>query len=340
MRRLVEDGVRRHVYPGATWAVGDAQGILDLGAAGTLSLQRCAARTRPATRYDVASLTKILATWTAVGALWDRGRIDLEAPLGGYWPRAAGYPVGNLTARELLSHTAGLPLRAQLKHRYGTDPAAVRSGILTEAVRRPPGEAVEYTDRAAMILGFLTEDLTGRRLDAQAGPLWRALGLTATGYGPLSPAARAGCAPTELDPETGLRPRGSVHDYSARILGASCGSAGVFSHAPDLGRFLRHLLAGGTDGAHPGVSPAWTRLSLQVHTGGLTPARGLLWHPAPGTSPERDDVWAHYGFTGTGIWLSPRLGRWAVLLTNKIYYSRERRPLTEIRDAFRELVFC
>ncbi|GAU69789.1 penicillin-binding protein [Streptomyces sp. NBRC 110611] len=67
----------------------------------------------------------------------------------------------------------------------------------------------------------------------------------------------------------------------------------------------------------------------------MTPERGLFWHPAPGTDPAADNIWVHYGFTGTGMWISPAKGRWAVLLTNKLYYTRDREPLTAVRNAFR-----
>jgi CubicO group peptidase (beta-lactamase class C family) len=90
--------------------------------------------------------------------------------------------------------------------------------------------------------------------------------------------------------------------------------------------------------AHAGFGPAWTAESLTVQTGALEPVRGLFWHPAPGTNTA-DDIWVHYGFTGTGVWISPRQRRWAVLLTNKLYYTRDRQPLTDIRNVFRGLAF-
>ncbi len=338
LRRVVEDGVGRGVYPGAAWAVGDASGVWALEATGRLGDLAGDAQTRPDTLFDVASLTKILTTWTAFGDLWQRGLVDLDAPLGTYWPDTTAAPVGRLTARHLLTHTAGLPLRAQLKRLYGKAPDAIRRGVLAEELAGRPGTAVEYTDRAALILGFLTEHLAGQRLDALAARLWDALGLDATRYGPLPLDAVANCAPTEFDPETGTRPRGSVHDFSARLLGGSCGSAGVFSTAADLGRFLRHVLGAPAEGGHPGVPAEWTRYSLRDHTGPLTPTRGLLWQLAPGTEPA-SGIWMHSGFTGTAMWLCPRLERWAVLLTNKVYYSRRRQPLAGIRDAFRALVF-
>ncbi|MER5883242.1 serine hydrolase domain-containing protein [Streptomyces sp. NPDC001941] len=340
VRRLVEQGVRERVYPGAVWAVGDASGTHASGTAGTLTGDPAGPPTLPGTAFDVASFTKVFATWSSVGALWEAGLLDPYAPLGTYWPAVAGRPVGGLTAHQLLTHTAGLPLRAQLKPLYGSDPAAVRRGVLSAALRRPPGEAVEYTDRAAIILGFLVEDLTGRPLGvcAEEGT-FLPLGMGSTRYGPLPFARRTRCAPTELDPETGRHAWGTVHDYSARVLGSSCGSAGLFSTADDVAAFLRHVL-GGTPGTAPaGFGPRWVTESLRVHTGALRPVRGLLWHLAPGTAPAAD-VWAHYGFTGTGMWVCPRKGRWALLLTNKLHFGRERGPMTGVRDRFRELAFA
>jgi CubicO group peptidase (beta-lactamase class C family) len=106
-----------------------------------------------------------------------------------------------------------------------------------------------------------------------------------------------------------------------------------------LATFLRYLIDPNRLNASPGFGTDWSKESLQIHTGELTPPRGLFWHPAPGTTPEADHVWVHYGFTGTGMWLSPRKDRWAALLTNKLYYSRDREPLTRVRNEFRSLAF-
>ncbi len=84
---------------------------------------------------------------------------------------------------------------------------------------------------------------------------------------------------------------------------------------------------------------AWIKDSLRLETGSLTPARGLFRYPAPGTDPT-EDTWVHYGFTGTGVWISPAQGRWAVLLTNKLRYNRVREPVAEIRNVFRAAAFA
>ncbi|MFI9115941.1 serine hydrolase domain-containing protein [Streptomyces venezuelae] len=333
--RLLSDTVRAGVCPGLVWAVGDARTTLSRGAVGVLDPARPAGPVRHDTLFDVASLTKILAVWAVTGTLVDAGKLDLAAPLGSYWPEAAGRPVAGVTAHHLLTHTAGMPLRANLRPLYGSDPQDIRDGVLAEPLRHRPGEAVAYTDRAALILGYLTEHLTRRPLARLAEErVWSPLGMTETRYGPLPAAARERCAPTEYDEESGRHLQGTVHDFSARALGGACGIAGVFTTAPDIGRFLRHLL----DPVPGTFSAAWTAASLRVHTGALVPPRGLFWHPAPYTDPA-DGVWAHFGFTGTGLWVSPARDRWAVLLTNRLYLTRDPGPLSRVRDVFRRLVF-
>ncbi|MEU9290517.1 serine hydrolase domain-containing protein [Streptomyces sp. NPDC048275] len=336
---LLNEGVRDKIYPGAVWAVGDATGTRAHGATGVLDPNEPNLPMQPATVFDAASLTKILAVWASIGALWEEGKLDLDSPLNTFWSEVDAHPLGAVTARHLLTHTAGVPLRAQLKNLYGTDPQDIRDGVLHEALHRPPGEAVEYTDRAALILGYLAEHLSGQRLDQLSTQRsWQPLGMDSTRFGPLSAEIAAQCAPTELDQETDTHLKGVAHDFSARLLGGVCGIAGAFTVLDDLAVFLRYMLDTSTSLGRAGFGPEWTRQSLTVQTGTLEPVRGLFWHPAPGTHPD-EDIWVHYGFTGTGMWISPHQGRWAVLLTNKLYYTRDRQPLTEIRNAFRGLAF-
>ncbi|MFC5665174.1 serine hydrolase domain-containing protein [Kitasatospora misakiensis] len=329
---LVQEGVARRTYPGAVWAAGDRTGSLAGGVCGTLD------GTEPmlaGTVFDIASLTKVTTVWAVLGCLRKAGRLPLDDSLGTFWTEVAGHPLGQVTARQLLTHSAGVPLRANLRNSYGSDEAAVRAGVLQEALHRPPGEAVEYTDRAALILGFLAEYLTGTTLDQLASQtVWKPLGMTETRFGPVPPDLVRRCAPTEVDETTGQALRGTAHDFSARLLGGVCGIAGVFSTIEDIALFATALL--NSDDAPFGAD--WVRESLRVQTGGLTPPRGLFWHPAPGTDPA-DDVWVHYGFTGTGLWISPQQGTWAALFTNKLFHTRDREPLTKVRNDFRAALF-
>nr|BFD83378.1 serine hydrolase domain-containing protein [Streptomyces sp. Xyl84] len=336
---LLDEGVRDKVYPGAVWALGDATGTLARGTTGVLDPDEPGVPMRTDTVFDAASLTKILAVWSSIGALWEDGTLDLDQPLGSFWQEVTGHPLGSVTARQLLTHTAGVPLRAQLKNLYGTDPYEIRRGVLQEQLHRTPGEAVEYTDRAALILGYLAEHLSGQPLDQLATTrTWLPLGMTSTRFGPLPASLATRCAPTELDQDTDTHLKGVAHDFSARLLYGVCGIAGAFTVLDDLAVFLQYMLAPAASQLRAGFGIEWINGSLAIETGQLQPARGLFWHPAPGTTIE-EDVWVHYGFTGTGMWISPTKDRWAVLLTNKLYYTRDRAPLTDVRNNFRELAF-
>jgi CubicO group peptidase (beta-lactamase class C family) len=336
--RLICDGLTSRVYPGAVWAAGDDQDVWLAGAVGVLDPAVPAQPTTTATVFDMASLTKILAVWAAAGTMRDSGLLRLDATLASLIPhRVGGYPLGQVTVRQLLTHTAGVPLRARLQELYGTDSNAIRDGVLHENLHRPPGQVVEYTDRAALILGYLIEELAGTTLASYANNrIWQPLGMTSTGFAPLPPATARLCAPTEYDEHTGRHLKGIPHDFSARLLGGACGIAGTFSTLADSTRFLQYML---TPGKNQCFSDAWGTESLTIHTGSLQPARGLFWHPAPGTSPD-EGIYAHYGFTGTALWISRTRQRWAVLLTNKLYYSRDREPINAIRNQFRELIFA
>jgi CubicO group peptidase (beta-lactamase class C family) len=158
--RLIGHGITDHIYPGAVWAIGDDQDTYLAGAAGVLDPVQPTQPTQPtATVFDMASLTKILAVWATTGTLWDNQQLSLDDTLAQLIPhRTADYPLGQVTVRQLLTHTAGVPPRARLQAMYGTDTAAIRDGVLHENLHRPPGQAVEYTDRAALILGLSSRD--------------------------------------------------------------------------------------------------------------------------------------------------------------------------------------
>ncbi|MFE4970883.1 serine hydrolase domain-containing protein [Kitasatospora sp. NPDC056651] len=334
--RLVGEGART-VGAGAVWAVGDADGTLGGGSHGVLGQGRYARlRPGPDTLYDLASLTKVVALWPCAGVLWQSGRLPLDEPLGRWWRPADGHPSAVVTVRQLLAHTAGMLPYTRFEQLYGRDLAAIRSGVVAAPLHRPPGTAVEYTDRAAVLLTHLVEDLGGGPLDELAARwAWRPFGMTDTRYGPLGAALAARTAPTEHEERAGAHLCGVVHDPSARLLGGVSGNAGAFATARDLARFLTALLD-----PPPGLpwGAPWIEESLREQTGGLAPARGLSWLYAPGTEPAEGTL-VHYGFTGTGFWISRRLGRWALLLTNKVHYDRDIRRLTELRNAFRRAVF-
>jgi len=331
---LVEAGVHDHIFPGAAWAMGTVDQHV-MGAAGRLTPDPASAAMQVNTLFDIASLTKIISVWSLTGQLVKQERLRLDSRLADLLPGTVGYALAPITIFQLLTHTAGLPLRARLRASYGEVYDDIVRGVLREPLEGTPGQAVEYTDRAALILGLVIERLLDMPLDvALAEYVLQPLGMAATGYGPVAPQYGQLVAPTEFCEQAGAHLAGVVHDFSTRLLGGVCGISGLFSNVPDLERFLRAMLA--PDGKI--FDADWVKASLTVRTGELQPSRGLFWHPAAGTGPQ-DDVWCHQGFTGTAMWISPRRGRYAVLLTNKLYYTREFDRINDIRRDFMRCAF-
>ncbi|MCC7596494.1 beta-lactamase family protein [Janthinobacterium sp. FW305-129] len=331
---LAEAGVQERIFPGAAWAVGGiGHGVA--GAAGRLTPGPDSAEMQIDTLFDIASLTKIISVWSLAGRLVKQERLGMDSRLADLLPGTHGYALAPVTIFQLLTHTAGLPLRARLRASYGEAYDDIVRGVLREPLEGKPGRAVEYTDRAALILGLVIERLLDMPLEqALAEHVLRPLGMAATGYGPLAPGRGRQVAPTEYCEQAGAHLAGVTHDFSTRLLGGVCGISGLFSNVPDLQRFLRAMLAQQGEVFNAG----WVRDSLTVQTGTLNPSRGLFWHPAAGTGPE-DDVWCHLGFTGTAMWISPRRGRYAVLLTNKLYYTRDFARINALRGDFMRCAF-
>ena len=332
IKTVIADAIAAELILGAVIGVGDAHSMT-FDALGLSDPQRRRSVTVD-TIFDCASLTKILATWAMIGRLWDAGGLSLDTTVSDVLKRVTGYPLETVTVRELLTHTAGLPTVTQLE-RYGVTRPDIEQGILQEDLKRPPGTAVEYTDRAAFILGFIIEELSGPLDKVCEEEIWQPLAMTDTHFGLASADARTRTAVTDIDAH-GHRLHGEVHDPSAQLLGGVCGSAGVFAAATDIAKFLRTVVAPSA-GAAP-WSDEWNQMSLCVQTGPLRPSRGLAWMVAPGTAAS-EGVFCHYGFTGPTIWVCRPLKRYVVLLMNKVTYEQGRNDLAEMRNKVRSLAF-
>ncbi len=277
----------------------------------------------PGTVYDVASLTKVLATWPLVGAAAP-DRFDLDAPVGDYLPAVeAGAPGGRVTLRQILAHTSGLRADTRLDQyrNIGTDLAELICG---EPLIAEPGAGHRYINRGFILAGLLLAETTGRRLDELATDLWHSLGMTGTAYGPLTRAAHV--APTEQRLAGAPRLWGLPHDDNAALLGGVAGHAGVFSTPADLATYATALLAGHRDQSPLGRWLADSMLPQSAIEPGLD--RGLAWILA-------DDarVAYHHGFTGTSLYLHPATGRYLAICTNAVYHHQDNRTrLAPLRD--------
>jgi len=332
--RAIAVGVTRHVYPGAVVVVGRLDAVLLSRGYGRLTWSSGAASPSPdSTLWDIASLTKVVATTGVAARLVDRGLLDLDAPVSRYLPAFADAPKAAVTVRMLLNHTSGLPPFIAL-WRVSVTPAASVASIAAEPLRRPPGTAAEYSDLNAILLGVILEQVGGASLDLLVRrEVIEPLGLTHTTFG-VEPSARGAAAPTTSQ---GQIRRGTVNDPNAAFLGGVAGHAGLFATAHDLARVARVWLGLGTLDGVTWVSAGTIRqFLLPSPTSGT---RLLGWdtpdvagpepssygrHPDPGT-------YGHTGWTGTQMWIDPARNVYVIFLTNRAYEPRVKETLQALR---------
>lgn len=283
----------------------------------------------PRTRYDAASLTKLMVTWPLVGRAVAEGRLALDTPVGAYLDTRRPLPGGSVTTRQILTHTSRLePVTALYRYHSAGEPVDLAEAILAEP-RDAPG--YRYIDRGFILLGLLLPRLFGRPLRRLAAELWRTMGLTDTAFGPLPP--DAGTAPTEVRLPGGPPTWGVVHDESAARLGGVAGHAGVFTTATDLARFAQAALAAWAGEPQGVPAPDFARRSIRpVLTVGPGRYQGLAWWV------DRRGVVHHSGFTGAMLACDPAGQRFAGFLTNAVHLGRCRDGLAAFRRDVRGLL--
>ena len=332
--RAVKLGVTRQVYPGAVVVVGRLDTMLLSRGYGRLTWSRKAATPSPdGTLWDVASLTKVVATTGVAARFVDRGILDLDAPVSRYLPACSEEEKTQVTVRTLLDHTSGMPAFLALWRVTASPGDAVRR-ICLEPLRRPPGTAAEYSDVNAILLGAILEQVGGAPLEVLVQrEVLEPLGLTHTSYG-VEPATRTLAAPTTSE---GRIRYGTVNDPNAAFLGGVAGHAGLFSTAPDLARVARAWLGQGTLDGVTWLSAGTVRRFLQ-----LSPSSGtrlLGWDTPDVTGPEPSSfgrhpdpgTYGHTGWTGTQMWMDPARDVYVIFLTNRAYEPRVKESLQALR---------
>lgn len=317
----VRDAVASSEIPGGVLVVGQGDQILHRKVLGWRATVPNPELMTADTIFDIASLTKVIATAPSVLRLWEMGKVDLNAPLGQYLKEFNTPAFQDVTVMRLLTHSAGmndLPSREAMAK--GFPEAAriqARAGLAVA-----PGATFLYSDTGFILLGELVRRVSGEPLDTFARKQFFApLGMRDTAFAP--PAAwRKRIAPTEAVNNQGPL-RGVVHDGNARMLHGIAGHAGMFSTASDLSRFCRMLLAGGQLGGRRYLKEATVRAMFTPHVIGES-TRGLGWDMA---SPYSRTLGAyfpmgsvgHTGFTGTAIWMDPATNVYMILLTNRVH---------------------
>jgi CubicO group peptidase (beta-lactamase class C family) len=317
---LMRREVAERAFPGAVLAAGIGPFRLALTGVGRLEWSPTSPPVSPdSTEYDLASLSKAVATTSAVLLLVQDGRIRLDDPVRRWLPEFYGRWKEEVTWRHLLTHTSGLPPAG---HMSGDTPAERLAGLMRTRLDTPPGTEVQYSDVGYIVLWAAAQRAAGEPLPRfLERRIWRPLGMRHTGY--LPGLGCTTCAPT-LMLSDGQPFRGKPSDPMARALGGIAGNAGLFSSATDLGRFAAMVASGGSlngvrifrDDIARGL------LTQQPHAG----RRTLGWdtfcpaEEAVASVPCRHPVaYGHFGWTGTSLWVDPARRLWVVLLANRSY---------------------
>lgn len=344
-RQVVSRAVAARVFPGAVVNVGSGTRTLWHEAFGALTFD--GAPVAKSTAFDLASLTKVVATTTVVMGHVGTGRLLLDGLVSAHLPEWRGADRDSVTIQDLLEHASGLPARL-----VDAPPASRREfehEICTLALEYPPRSRSIYSDLGFILLGLIVEDLAGRALSDQfqeirhglaaAEPELRVEPLTFE----LSGAARSQAAPTRAEPDDVRRGRtliGEVHDCYAAALGGVAGHAGLFGTAAGVAAFGRVVLRAARGEAD--VAPLWPSLVQHFFTRSIVPgsSRGLGWDTMLPTSScgtrMSSAAVGHAGYTGTSLWLDPLRDRYFVLLSNRSCGGGSLETMRDVRRAFHD----
>ena len=317
---ILQSAIARQLTPGAVCIVGHNGAVIYRRAYGFRAVNPILEPMTVDTVFDMASLTKVMATTGSIMRMVQLGQIKLNDPVAKYIPDFAQNGKEDVTIRQLLTHYSGLRADLDLRPQWtGLEEGYRRANA--EKLINPPGSTFLYSDINFIVLGELVQKVSGVPLDQYAEAfIFGPLGMKTTQFlPPMSLLART--APTLVNEKTGEVLRAVVHDPTARAMGGVAGHAGLFSTADDTAKFAQTMLNGG--------SPVWSKAIVEKMTTpqqppNLTVVRGLGWDIDSPFSSNRGDLlpvgsFGHTGFTGTSLWIDPTTNSYIVLLTNAVH---------------------
>lgn len=322
--RIMAHALDAHLLPGAVILIGHDDKVVFRKAYGERSLEPMRAPMTENTIFDMASMTKILATSTAAMELYQQGRFRLNDPVAKYLPQFAANGKQDITIRQLMTHYSGLPPDVDLTQPWSGKQAGLDLAFSAKP-DRPPGTKFRYSDINFIVMGALVEKLSGMTLDVYTAKyVFAPLGMNHTRF--LPPASwHSNIAPTQYDERHHML-LGEVHDPTARRMGGVAGHAGLFSTADDVALYAQGLLDQllGRSSNFP-----VNRLTLEKMTTPQQPAtgvslRGLGWDIESPFSGNRGELFpvgsfGHTGFTGISIWIDPWSDTYVIILSNRVH---------------------
>lgn len=317
---LVNEGLSQNKMPGAVVVVGRRGGVAFRKAYGFRQTIPQQVPMTLDTVFDLASLTKPIATATSAMVLVQQGKIDVNATVATYLPDFAANGKDKITVRHLLTHVGGLIADNSIKDYSGTPKQSI-ANIMALKPDAEPGQEFTYSDVGFIVLGEIVKKVSGKNVhEFSQETIYGPLGMSETGYLP-GDSLKARAAVTEQREDRWMQ--GEVHDPRAYALGGIAGHAGLFSTADDLSKYAVMMLNGGRLGDTEILNPATFELmttAVDVPRG----RRALGWDARTGYSSNRGDLMSSYafghgGFTGTGIWIDPATDLFVLFLSNRVH---------------------
>jgi serine-type D-Ala-D-Ala carboxypeptidase len=338
---ILRSGIDQRAFPGAAVAVTYQGKLVACKELGHFTYGRCSRSVKAYTIYDLASVTKVVATTTACMILFDRNQLSLDQPLVSLLPGFAGADPRRqqVTLRMLLSHSSGLPAYVKL---YLT--AHNKEELLHQALQVPltadPGTRAEYSDIGFILLGQVLEQLASEPLDRFCQKeIFQPLSLVFTDFHLPRHPYRGWTPPTEDDRTFRHRLiRGEVNDENAFVMGGVAGHAGCFSTALDVSAFAQCMLQGG----RPLVKKETLELFTRRQDLPAGTSRALGWdtpsQPSQSGKYFSSRSYGHLGYTGTSLWIDPDRQLSITLLTNRTWPDRGSQSIKQFRPAFHDAV--
>jgi CubicO group peptidase (beta-lactamase class C family) len=341
VERVLQRYLQARAFPGGVLAVGYRGFLVYLEPFGRLAYDEDAPPVAADTLYDLASLTKVLATTTMAMILVDEGALDLDKPVQDFLPLFLGPGKENVTVRDLLTHSSGLTAGGDLYREIRGKTSYVER-IESQELEYETGSQSVYSDYGMILLGEILERVSGRPLDDFVRErVFEPLGMVDTRFRP-GEELLGRIAPTEIDPWRGRLVRGEVHDENAFAMGGVAPHAGLFSTGTDVARYAQMILNGGVFEHHRIVSRETVEL-FTARSDVPDSDRAIGWDTK---SPEGSSAgsrfsprsFGHLGFTGTSMWIDPDRELFVILLTNRVHPTRDNNLIREVRPAIADAV--
>jgi serine-type D-Ala-D-Ala carboxypeptidase len=342
--RRAFDGLRQSIadqaFPAASVAIARQGKLIALKALGRFTYEPDAPKVTTASIFDLASLSKVVATTSMAMILYERGLLDLEMPVAAVTPEFSGADSrrADVTLHMLLAHSSGLPAYEKLFLRAKTREDLLAAAFITPLVA-DPGTRAEYSDIGFIILGVVLERIADETLDRFCQrEVFGPLGMTRTAFNPAA-AWRSLIPPTAEDRTFRKRViEGEVQDENASVLGGVAGHAGLFATAEDVAIFAHAML----DGGRPILRPETLALFTRREPGPEGTSRALGWDTpsAPSQSGHHFSAssFGHLGYTGTSLWIDPERQLSVTLLTNRTWPDCGNQAIKEVRPRFHDAV--